>query len=267
MTSGYRAALLVVMMGAGMHFRGLAQHADTVRVDQDTDSTSSVVDSSLSGTESTVGNNQTAAAVQPEPVTLRVIPDTTVAGWKKDEAYAYANDPAYWRQEEGLGKRHDNSYEDPGAGSRLPEYFLLFFCGAVLVFAIVKIVTQNNLRFFYRAAKRQPTANPGEDPGALEDSLEGRLQHYLETSDYRQAVRYLFLKSLRLLNDRGLIRYHQEATNHEYWRQLSQTPQAAPFRDLTLIYEKVWYGEFPLAAQPFEQVHQYFENFYKTVNA
>ena len=146
------------------------------------------------------------------------------------------------------------------------EYLLLFICGGLLVFAIVKIVTQNNLQFFYRAAKRQPAAS-GEDPIAQEDDLEGRLQHYLQTRDYRQAVRYLFLKSLRLLDDRGLIRYHQEATNHEYWRQLSQTPQAKPFRNLTLIYEKVWYGEFPLGSPLFEQVHQFFEDFYKTVRA
>jgi hypothetical protein len=107
----------------------------------------------------------------------------------------------------------------------------------------------------------------GEEEGLVEDDLEGRLTHFMQIKDYRQTVRYLYLKTLRLLNDRGLIRYHQEATNQEYWRQLSATPQGGPFGDLVLIYEKVWYGEFPLGDALFTRLHQYFEDFYKSVRA
>jgi hypothetical protein len=48
---------------------------------------------------------------------------------------------------------------------------------------------------------------------------------------------------------------------------MAATPQGSAFRDLTMIYEKVWYGEFPLGDPLFLRLHQFFEDFYKTVRA
>jgi hypothetical protein len=146
------------------------------------------------------------------------------------------------------------------------EYIILFILGGILLYAIVRIILANRLQLFYRRQKRPMVAKP-EEEDSPEDDLEGRLMHFMQIKDYRQAVRYLYLKTLRLLNDRGMIRYHQESTNQEYWAQLRATPQGAPFRDLTTIYEKVWYGEFPLGDMLFNRLHQYFEDFYKTVRA
>jgi hypothetical protein len=80
-------------------------------------------------------------------------------------------------------------------------------------------------------------------------------------------VRYLYLKSLRLLSDRGLIHLHQESTNREYLAQLGSNAHRGLFNDLTIAYEKVWYGEFPLSDGQFGRLHQYFEDFYKTVRS
>ena len=77
------------------------------------------------------------------------------------------------------------------------------------------------------------------------------------------AVRYLFLKTLRLLNERELIKYHIQATNREYVRQLSGSALGDPFRFLTGAYEKVWYGEFSLSEGQFEKLYPYFTDFYK----
>jgi hypothetical protein len=85
--------------------------------------------------------------------------------------------------------------------------------------------------------------------------------------DYRQATRYLYLISLSLLNEKGLIRWHPEATNHEYILQLRGSAWESPFRYLTGLYEKVWYGEFPLGETQFSRLRVYFDNFYKTVPA
>jgi hypothetical protein len=150
--------------------------------------------------------------------------------------------------------------------SRGFEYFILFLMGGILLYAITRIIVANRLQLFYRPPRREVFVKT-EEGSSPEDDLEGRLTHFMQTKDYRQAVRYLYLKTLRLLDDRGMIRYHQESTNQEYWRQLSATPQGGPFRDLVLIYEKVWYGEFPLGDALFIRLHQYFEDFYKSVRA
>jgi hypothetical protein len=206
-----------------------------------------------------------------EPVVLRTVADSVVTVWKGDRAYEYANDPAYWRRRDIPGTA-PASHGSTSSGGRQPgflasrgfEYFILFLLGGILVYAIVRIIVSNRLQLFYRPPRRHVVVKT-EEENSLEDDLEGQLMHFIQTKDYRQAVRYLYLKTLRLLNDRGMIRFHQESTNQEYRQQLGATPQGGPFRDLTIIYEKVWYGEFPLGDVLFTRLHQYFEDFYKSV--
>ncbi len=61
--------------------------------------------------------------------------------------------------------------------------------------------------------------------------------------DYRTAVRYLYLSSLLLLEERGLLRYDRSLTNREYLRSVAHLPQlAAIFRDVIQVFDRVWYG-------------------------
>jgi|ERR1700677_4745027 hypothetical protein len=237
MTGRYRAGIVGVLLGLLAFAPAAAQTGDTAR----------------------------AEAADPAPVVLRVMPDSVVAEWKTDKAFEYANDSAYWRW-------HELRSGPAASGGGLPrflssrgfEYFILFLMGGILLYAITRIIVANRLQLFYRPPPHPMVIKTGEE-GSPEDDLEGQLMHFMQTKNYRQAVRYLYLKTLRLLNDRGMIRYHQESTNLEYWRQLSATPQGGAFRDLTSIYEKVWYGEFPLGDTLFTRLHQYFEDFYKSV--
>jgi hypothetical protein len=236
MTGRYRAGVVGVLLGLLAFIPAAAQTGDTTR----------------------------AEAADPDAVVLRIMPDSVVADWKSDKAFEYANDPAYWRWHE---LRDGTTTSGPRfLLSRGFQYFILFLMGGILLYAITRIIVANRLQLFYRPSRRPMVVKTG-DEGSPEDDIEGQLMHFMQTKDYRQAVRYLYLKTLRLLNDRGMIRYHQESTNQEYWRQLSATPQGGAFRDLTSIYEKVWYGEFPLGDALFIRLHQYFEDFYKSVRA
>ena len=233
----------------------VGQNSDTVRVGQDADN--GIAGDKAAGDKEATGQGTRQA----DQMVLRSIPDSVVGNWQKDPDFAYANDPEYWRRE-----RHDDS---PGwlgrlLGSAGFRYFLLFFLGGVLLYAIIRIIAENNLRLFYRSPVKKKTLVKEDAVSPLEEDLDGQLMHFLQIGDHRQAVRYLYLKSLRLLNDQGLIRFHQESTNEEYLRQLSATPQAPAFRVLTGLYEKVWYGEFPLGEGQFAKIHGYFEDFFKT---
>jgi hypothetical protein len=227
-----------------------AQVGDTVRLDQDTSTVPASGDKEGAG----IISQDTVAPV------FRSIPDSVAARWRKDPDFAYANDPAYWQQE------HQD--ESPGLLSRLLRYFFWILLGGILLYAIIRIIAENNMRLFYRSpGKKRGGAVQEEQADGVEEDLDGQLQHFLQIRDHRQAVRYLYLKSLRLLSDRGLIRLHQESTNREYLAQLGSNPHRGPFSDLTIAYEKVWYGEFPLNDGQFGRLHQYFEDFYKTVRS
>jgi hypothetical protein len=61
--------------------------------------------------------------------------------------------------------------------------------------------------------------------------------------DYRNAVRYLYLSSLLVLDEQGVMRYDRSRTNREYLRSVSSKPELAkPLRDVIDVFDRVWYG-------------------------
>jgi hypothetical protein len=61
--------------------------------------------------------------------------------------------------------------------------------------------------------------------------------------DYRNAIRYLYLSSLLVLDEQGLMRYDRSRTNREYLRSVASKPELAkPLRDVIDVFDRVWYG-------------------------
>src|SRR5574341_98434 len=97
-------------------------------------------------------------------------------------------------------------------------------------------------RFLARLLERTAYA---EASGELltADSALRRAQTLSAASDYRTAVRYLYLSSLLLLEERGLLRYDRSLTNREYLRSVAHLPElASTLRDVVEVFDRVWYG-------------------------
>lgn len=61
--------------------------------------------------------------------------------------------------------------------------------------------------------------------------------------DYRNAIRYLYISSLLVLDEQGLMRYDRSRTNREYLRSVSSKPELAkPLQDVIDVFDRVWYG-------------------------
>lgn len=204
-------------------------------------------------------------AAEESPI-LRHLPDTLVYRLQHEAKYAYANDPDYWkvhRERPGALRRWLNGV----LASEGFRYTVLILLGLLLLYAIVRIVMENNLGAFYRRGRRIKGTG-GETEGLPEqEDIDQQLRHYLTIGDKRQATRYLYLKALHLLSERNLIRLHADATNQEYLNQVSGSPQGPAFRFLTGAYERVWYGDFVLSESSFHRLHEYFLNFFKTLGA
>jgi hypothetical protein len=79
------------------------------------------------------------------------------------------------------------------------------------------------------------------------DTAFKKAQGLADAGDYRTAVRYLYLSSLLMLDERGLLRYDRSQTNREYLRSVAHLPQlAALLREVIEVFDRVWYGYYPL---------------------
>lgn len=270
-----RAEILFLLLLCLAASRGVAQQSrDTAEKLDTTVADTVVVGGTVAppGQESTIDTSTlvnpysgTGTTDQPAP-SLRTVPDSTIDAYKKDRHFAYANDPDYWRHER----------EEPSKFAILLmrvltsaafRWFILIALAGLLLFVVIRVVSENNLHAFYRRRARKTGGEGVAGEEEVEEDLEERLQHYLAHGDHRQAIRYCYLRSLRALGGRGLIRPTLQATNHEYLRQLSGTAQERPFRFLTTAYEKVWYGEFALGETQFQRLYQHFADFDKTVGS
>ena len=92
------------------------------------------------------------------------------------------------------------------------------------------------------------------------DSL---LRNATRSGNYRLAIRYLYLQSLNRLSEKKFIEINSNKTNYEYVTEMRKHKFANEFASLTLQYEYVWYGEYPVDERLFEQIQSGFTQFNK----
>ncbi|HJS55078.1 MAG TPA: DUF4129 domain-containing protein, partial [Chitinophagaceae bacterium] len=90
-----------------------------------------------------------------------------------------------------------------------------------------------------------------------------QFRNALRNGNYRLAVRYLYLQSLNRLSEKKFIEINSNKTNYEYVKEVSSRKFANEFASLTLLYEYVWYGEYPVDERLFEQIQGGFIQFNK----
>jgi len=93
----------------------------------------------------------------------------------------------------------------------------------------------------------------GGDELLTSDVAFERAQTLSQGGDYRSAVRFLYLSSLLLLDERGLLRYDRSRTNHEYLRSVSGSPELSePLQEVIEVFDNVWYGYHELDEDSFK---------------
>jgi hypothetical protein len=132
---------------------------------------------------------------------------------------------------------------------------------ALFVYIVFKLFLSNS-SFFSRSRKNissdieiveEENAN---DPDPL-------LRNAIKAGNYRLAVRYLYLQSLKRLSEKKFIEINTNKTNYEYVTEIRRHKFANEFASLTLQYEYVWYGEYPVDKRLFEQIQNGFTQFTK----
>lgn len=237
---------------------------DNGATDTDQSGTGNTDQSGTNSTDQSAGTStDTATGETPEqPPVLRNIPDSAVRNWKGDHDFDYANDLSLWKKKQTA---EEESWLQRFFDSDVFRWLIYILLGGVLLFALYKIISENNLRFFYRKpARLKETVK--EEAELPEEDLDQLLKKAVEGKEYRMATRYHYLKTLRYLDKRELIRWHSQATDEEYVRQMNVRPQGERFRWLTSAYERVWYGKFPLDEHQFSRLSQYFQDFHNDVD-
>ncbi|MEO8584233.1 MAG: hypothetical protein ABI415_10570 [Flavitalea sp.] len=196
-------------------------------------------------------------------VTIRKVPDSVVSKMKKQDDFRYANDPSYWQEQ----KPADNS----GLGkllvwlaqSGVMNWLLYLFLAALILFILYQVLSVNGFKLFTpgkRKAKPTETFTQEET-----ENIEVLIASSIQQRKFREATRYLYLKTLRSLSANNLITIQAKATNHDYIYQMSKSAKSKDFGILTNMYEYVWYGEFQPDDYQFHIINDQFNQFISNI--
>jgi hypothetical protein len=143
-----------------------------------------------------------------------------------------------------------------GGESLSPSFF-----EAVLILVVV-IVVIGLLVYLARMLQVQPAAVDLDDeaiPGSSQAAAD-RAEKLKAVSDYRAAIRQLYLASLLALDEQRIIRYDATLTNREHLDQLRDQPHLRELMSQVVsIFDRVWYGFAPADESLYRSFRQYLD--------
>ena len=190
---------------------------------------------------------------------LRKVPDSVVTGLQKQDAFWYANATIEKAEE----KKQDLNYTP---FSERPWFKTLLWLVIIVVFLAVVIfyLADSNFGLFRQNKKVKTREDPDmeempEDIFAI--NYQKEIDKAVMNGDYRLAVRLQYLRLLKNMAGKNMIRYQQDKTNLDYLMQLHHTGFYQDFFRITLHYEYSWYGRFTVSREAYRLITRDIEQF------
>jgi len=100
-----------------------------------------------------------------------------------------------------------------------------------------------------------------EDIAAVPESeLDRLLREALERKDFKEAIRISYLFIIRSLSEQELIHWKKDKTNREYLTELNKSIYYNVFREVTAVFDRVWYGDIELGEIDYLRISPHFKN-------
>ncbi len=191
---------------------------------------------------------------------LRNVPDSIAQKWKKEKDFEYANNPVYWQKSKTPDESALIKFIAFLSDSSAIQWLLYTLAAAVAGYILYQVAVVNHFFIFAKSGHRKK--NSAEDiPERNQDNFDEFINAAAQAKEYRVAIRYSYLKTIKMLSDRHKLKLHAKATNNEYVLQMQSQSGGKEFRLLTAIYEYVWYGGFQPDTERFEIISDNFKQF------
>ncbi|MCC1484981.1 DUF4129 domain-containing protein [Winogradskyella immobilis] len=145
---------------------------------------------------------------------------------------------------------------------RILPYILL----GILVFLLIRFFLKVNSNRLIAAQKNKATISFSEEEEIIRnEDIPSLIQEAINAKNYRLAIRYYYLLSLKYLTDNERIEWQPQKTNEDYIKELNEGSLQFDFKNITRIYDYVWYGEFKVDAIKFETLKLPFVSLHNSI--
>ncbi|TDX00925.1 uncharacterized protein DUF4129 [Dinghuibacter silviterrae] len=212
----------------------------------------------------TIWYNQGIAPVHLQP---RHVPSGEVDRLRKEEDFRYVAIGPDKQKPPEPKPEHETWWDRfwTKVGNFLSQPWAVFMLWTLLVgvavAALVAIIQAGSGQSMFRRSRKLKEVAEGEKDIDVIDDPERELEKALEARDYSAAERWLYIRALSGLGERGLIKHHPEKTNRQYLRELRGHPLYDDFAPLLRHYEYTYYGGFAPSAAAFQTIRDQYARF------
>lgn len=147
-----------------------------------------------------------------------------------------------------------------GATSNLISRYIFIGLGiALILYIVVKTIGAENI--FRKKSKETILPYDVITENIHEIDYEQELKRLVAERKFRLAVRLLYLRALKKLSDAEIINWQPDKTNYNYLMEIDKPELRNDFSKLTLQFDYIWYGDFPIDEVKFEPINQSFNQF------
>lgn len=145
-------------------------------------------------------------------------------------------------------------------------YILPYLILAILIFLLIRFFLKVNSRTLITGQKEKAGFQFTEDEQIIKnEDINALINNAIQQKNYRLAIRYYYLQSLKHLTEKQVIIWQQEKTNEDYITEIESDSIKSSFKNITRIYDYVWYGEFNIDQLRFESLKIPFESLNKSI--
>ncbi|MCC6372209.1 MAG: hypothetical protein IT236_14490 [Bacteroidia bacterium] len=132
---------------------------------------------------------------------------------------------------------------------------------------VVRILWRSQLLWLTKPAPKATAfsfSDVTEDLSAV--NFDREINKAIQNSDYRLAIRWLYLKTLFIMDQKKHIHFAPYKTNIDYRYELKDKNLEPGFISLSRIYEYVWYGQFVITEMHYNNYLEEFNQYQKRLS-
>ena len=133
------------------------------------------------------------------------------------------------------------------------------------IYIIVRLFAGTKATSFFNKKSKELAPLTFEEEHIEEINLEELISKALSVSDFRLAIRYMYLKVLKDLSLKNLIDWHYDKTNIDYKNELKSSSIKQLFGNASHLYDHIWYGEFSLDETGYQSALKEFDQLNKAI--
>lgn len=147
------------------------------------------------------------------------------------------------------------------------QALLIFFAVVVLAFVIFRAIAGDAILVNKQVERSKPVTLEEIETNLEKADVESFLDKALREKNYRLAVRLYYLAIIKKLSLAGAIKWQKDKTNGHYTKEMRKAghPKLKEFRNVTRIFEYVWYSDAQFDGGKFEEVRTDFKDLLTTL--